>query len=160
MAYLGKAKIKDMFIEAKSELFLLARNMRINPTETERILWGHLRKFRSEGFVFRRQHPIDIFIADFYCHKLKLVIEIDGEYHSKDKSLEYDDSRTGELERFGICVIRFRNEDVLKNCEEVLSKIRTKINQLASPAHSGSGGQEGVRPTNVTNDKKFINIKD
>ena len=78
MVYLGKAKLKDMYIDAKSELFRLARNMRNNPTEPENILWEHLRKFRSEGFVFRRQHPIDIFIADFYCHKIKPVIGIDG----------------------------------------------------------------------------------
>ena len=147
MVYLGKEITKDMHIEAKSDLFRLARVHRNNPTESERILWEHLRKFRSDGFVFRRQHPINIFIADFYCHKLRLVIEIDGEYHSKDKSLEYDDSRTGELERFGISVIRFKNEEVLNNCEAVLSKILVKIKELSSPAHSGSGGQEGVRPT-------------
>jgi len=79
MAYLGKAKVKDMFIDAKPELFRLAHNYRNNPTEAEKILWEHLRKFRSEGFVFRRQHPIVFFIADFYCHKIKLVIEVDGD---------------------------------------------------------------------------------
>jgi len=147
MVYLGKARIKDMHFGAKPDLFRLALSHRNNPTESESILWEHLRKFRSEGFIFRRQHPVDIFIADFYCHKLKLVIEIDGEYHSRDNSLEYDDSRTGELERFGISVIRFKNEEVLNNCEAVLSKILVKIKELSSPAHSGSGGQEGVRPT-------------
>ena len=139
MVYLGKARIKDMHFGSKPDLFRLALSHRNNPTESESILWEHLRKFRSEGFIFRRQHPVDIFIADFYCHKLKLVIEIDGEYHFRDNSLEYDDSRTGELERFGISVIRFKNEEVLNNCEAVLSKILVKIKELSSPAHSGSG---------------------
>jgi very-short-patch-repair endonuclease len=147
MVYLGKARTKDMHIGAKSELFMLAKDHGNNPTVSERILWEHLRKFRSDGFVFRRQHPIDLFIADFYCHKIKLAIEIDGEYHSNDQSLEYDDNRTGELERFGICIIRFKNEEVINNCEAVLSKIRFKIDELTSPALSGSGGQERVRPT-------------
>jgi very-short-patch-repair endonuclease len=97
MAYRGKSKVKDMFIGAKSELFLYARRMRNNPTEAEQILWEHLRKMRSKGFVFRRQHPIDIFIADFYCHKVKLVIEVDGEIHSNIQSREYDNGCSGEL---------------------------------------------------------------
>jgi len=151
MVYLGKAKLKDMYIDAKSELFRLARNMRNNPTEPENILWEHLRKFRSEGFVFRRQHPIDIFIADFYCHKIKLVIEIDGEYHSNNQILEYDDNRTGELERYGIKVIRFRNEELIDNLESVISKIRIKMDELASPALTGSGGGEGVRQVSNEN---------
>jgi len=70
MVYLGKTKVKDMFIGAKPDLFRYAKNMRKEPTEAEDILWKHLRKLRNEGFIFRRQHPIDIFIADFYCHKL------------------------------------------------------------------------------------------
>jgi very-short-patch-repair endonuclease len=85
MAYLGKAKVKDMFIDAKPELFRLANNYRNNPTEAEKLLWEHLRKFRSERFVFRRQHPIVFFIADFYCHKIKLISEVDGNYHSIEK---------------------------------------------------------------------------
>lgn len=53
---------------------------------------------RERGFVFRRQHPVDFFIADFYCHKIKLVIEVDGEIHSHEENFRYDDSRSGELE--------------------------------------------------------------
>jgi very-short-patch-repair endonuclease len=143
MAYLGKAKVKDMFIDAKPELFRLAHNYRNNPTEAERILWEHLRKFRSEGFVFRRQHPIVFFIADFYCHRIKLVIEVDGDYHSDEKVQEYDDSRSGELERHYIKILRFRNEEILNDLEQIVSKIRLIIDELASPALSGSGGREG-----------------
>jgi very-short-patch-repair endonuclease len=66
MAYLGKRIEREMYFGAKSVLFKLAKEMRKNPTESERILWNILRKFRTEGFLFRQQHPIDIFIADFY----------------------------------------------------------------------------------------------
>lgn len=140
MVYLGKTRVKDMFIEAKPELFRLARNYRINPTEAERILWGHLRKFRHEGFIFRRQHPIVFFIADFYCHSIKLVIEVDGDYHSSDQIREYDDSRSGELERYGITVLRIKNEEIIDDLEDVMSRIHLKIDELSSPALTGSGG--------------------
>ena len=140
MGYLGKAKVKDMFIGAKPELFRLAQIYRNNPTEAEQILWGHLRKFRHEGFIFRRQHFIVFFIADFYCHRIKLVIEVDGDYFSNYQIREYDDSRSGELERYGIKILRFRNEEIKNDFEQVISRIRLKIDELASPALSGSGG--------------------
>jgi very-short-patch-repair endonuclease len=146
MANLGKTIVKDMYVGAKPELFRLARNMRNNPTEAEKILWQHLRKFRSLGFVFRRQHPIDFYIADFYCDRIKLVVEVDGEYHSNRDVFEYDDSRSGELERFGIRVIRFRNEEVINNIEQVILAIKKIISELSSPSLIGRGGQEGERP--------------
>jgi very-short-patch-repair endonuclease len=70
MAYLGKTVEREMYFGAKPELFRLAKEMRNNPTDAEKILWEYLREFRSAGYTFRRQHPIDIFIADFYCHKI------------------------------------------------------------------------------------------
>ena len=90
-----------MYYGAKPELFRLAKSMRNNSTKAEENLWKQLKKFRKEGFVFRRQHPIDIFITDFYCHKLKLVIEVDGEIHNEIQIQEYDDGRSGELEKYG-----------------------------------------------------------
>ncbi|MFZ0281893.1 MAG: endonuclease domain-containing protein [Bacteroidales bacterium] len=140
MVYLGKTKVKDMFIDANPALFRLARGYRKNPTEAERVLWEYLRIFRSEGFAFRRQHPIVFFIADFYCHRIRLVIEVDGGIHSNPQINEYDDSRSGELERYGISVLRFKNEDIIKNIEQVLSQIRLTISELSSPSHSGRGG--------------------
>ncbi len=70
MVYLGKSVEKEIHLRAKPELFKFAQEMRKKPTETEKILWNILRKYRFEGYIFRRQHPIDIFISDFYCHKL------------------------------------------------------------------------------------------
>jgi very-short-patch-repair endonuclease len=145
MVYLGKTRVKDMFVGAKPDLFIFAREMRKNPTESEKLLWEHLKKIRSEGFIFRRQHPVDIFIADFYCHKIKLAIEIDGGVHECEQAQKYDDGRTGELERYGIKVIRFKNEEVLNNIKLVMNKIQSTIMELASPSLPGRGGQEGVR---------------
>ena len=140
MVYLGRSREREMYFGAKPDLFRLAEDMRKNPTCAENILWKQLKKFRLEGFTFRRQHPIDIFIADFYCHKIKLVIEVDGEVHLNNQTQEYDDGRTGELERFGIRVIRFTNDQVLKNQEFVMDQIKSSINEIILPRSPGSGG--------------------
>jgi very-short-patch-repair endonuclease len=140
MVYLGRTKVKDMFIDAKPELFKLARDYRKNPTEAEKVLWEHLRIFRNDGFVFRRQHPVVFFVADFYCHRIKLVIEVDGGIHNDPRVQEYDENRSGELERYGITVIRFKNEEIINNLVQVLSRIRLYISELSSPSHPGGGG--------------------
>jgi very-short-patch-repair endonuclease len=143
MAYLGKSVEREMYFGAKPELFKLAEDMRRNPTPSEDFLWKQLKKFRHDGFTFRRQHPIDIFIADFYCHKIKLVIEVDGEIHFDSAAQEHDDGRTGELDRFGIKVIRFTNDQVMGNHELVINKIKALINELSSPALLGAGDKRG-----------------
>jgi very-short-patch-repair endonuclease len=143
MVYMGKAIKKDMYFSAKPELFRRALKMRKNPTSGEEAMWKLLRRFRKEGSVFRRQHPIDFFIADFYCHRLRLEIEVDGEYHLDEDALAYDDQRSGELERFGITVIRFPNEDILNSPESVVSSICLKISEIASPSHPGEGDGRG-----------------
>lgn len=79
---------------------------------------------------FRRQHPINIFIVDFYCHEYKLVIEIDGEIHFESKVKEYDIRRTKELQKFGITIVRFTNEEILFNLDVVIFEIRKKITEL------------------------------
>jgi very-short-patch-repair endonuclease len=77
---------------------------------------------------FRRQHPIDIFIADFYCHEVRLVVEIDGEIHNQQQ--EYDISRTAEMERYNIGVIRFKNSEIETDIKKVVKKIESTVNQL------------------------------
>jgi very-short-patch-repair endonuclease len=143
MVCLGKPVEKEMHFGAKPELFKYAQEMRKNPTESEKVLWKTLRNFRFDGYIFRRQHPIDIIIADFYCHKLKLIIEVDGEIHLNDKALEHDDGRTGELEKYGIKVIRFTNNQVLRDKEHVISQIYKYITESASPALPGAGDGRG-----------------
>ena len=132
MGIIKKVIEKNMFFGAKAELFTLALQMRKNPTEEERAMWKILRKFRKSGFPFRRQHPIEFYIADFYCHKLKLVIEADGEIHTENEIQSHDEGRTGELERFGIKVLRFTNDQILPDCDLVVEKINATIKELAS----------------------------
>ena len=123
-----------MFFGAKAELFSLALKMRNNPTEAEKGMWRILRKFRKSGFPFRRQHPIEFYIADFYCHNLRLVIEVDGEIHNEREIKNRDEGRTGELERLGIKVLRFTNNQILYNSHLVLEKIDATIKELTSPS--------------------------
>jgi very-short-patch-repair endonuclease len=93
-------------------------------TEAEKILWKRLRRKQIDGYHFRAQYQIDLFIADFYCHRLKLIIELDGEVHSNEDQRQYDEGRTAELERLGIKVIRFRNKQVLQNPDTVEDEIK------------------------------------
>jgi very-short-patch-repair endonuclease len=88
-----------------------ARQMRKNPTPAEGKLWyGYLRLFKHRVL---RQRPIYNYIVDFYCPKLKLVIEIDGSAHDSDPSKEYDEARSAVLEGYGLKVIRCTNDEVM-----------------------------------------------
>jgi very-short-patch-repair endonuclease len=108
---------------AKPDIFWNAKELRKSMTEAEDILWKHLRNKKLNGLKFRRQHPLDIFIADFYCHEKKLVIELDGGIHDILEQKEYDEGRTSELEGKGFKVIRFRNEEIMNDLEDVLNRI-------------------------------------
>ena len=99
-----------------------ARELRQPQTPTEATLWRYLRN-RNIKFKFRRQHPIDFFIIDFYCAEAKLLIEIDGESHLANEQMEYDQARTEHLEGLGYKVIRFTNNDVRYNIKEFVSEI-------------------------------------
>ena len=115
-----------MFYGAEPEIFRKAAMLRRNMTESEKILWGHLRH-GINGYKFRRQHPIDIFIVDFYCHKKRLVIEVDGKKHKIKNVTNRDQARTEELEVFGIRVIRFTNKQVEENINDVISVIKSYL---------------------------------
>ena len=104
-------------------------------TEAERVLWSKLRGRALRGWKFRRQHPIDAYIADFVCAEAGLVIELDGGQHAS--AVVYDEARTRALERSGFRVLRFWNSDVLTNIEGVLQSI---AGVLPSPAPAGEGG--------------------
>ena len=97
--------------------------MRENMTPAEKAVWELLKSKNMLGLRFKPQHPIDIFIADFYCHPLKLVIEIDGGIHKSVDQREYDIGREAELERWGIKVIRFTNEEAENNITHVQNEI-------------------------------------
>ena len=113
----------SLFYNAKPHIFEKARQLRKNMTDAESKLWDFLKKNKVFNLHFRSQHPIDIFIADFYCHRLKLVIEIDGGIHINDEQKKYDIGRTGELNNWGIDVIRFTNDQIENEFEYVKQKI-------------------------------------
>lgn len=113
-----------------------ARDFRSNMTDTEKILWKELRKRKVSGYRFLRQHPIlyngnlksyNYFIADFYCHEIKVVIEVDGPIHTESK--EYDEYRDSEMEHLGLHVLRIKNEE-LENMPKVLDKIDLFLTQI------------------------------
>lgn len=113
---------KDMFYGAKPQIFENAQFLRKNMTDGEMLLWNEL-KNNKLGVRFKAQHPVDVFILDFYCHKLKLAVEIDGEIHNNQT--EYDEGRTFELNNLGINVVRFTNKQVLSEMNLVLDKIKS-----------------------------------
>lgn len=120
---------RNMFFGAKGDIFEIAKYLRKNMTRAELILWKRLKKRDLFNFKFRRQHPIDIFIVDFYSHALKLVIEVDGEVHNVE-TRDYDLGREYELNRYGITVIRFTNDEVIYDINTVINTIQAKINEL------------------------------
>ncbi|MSQ79779.1 MAG: endonuclease domain-containing protein [Flavobacteriaceae bacterium] len=101
-----------------------AKNLRKNMTKAEELLWGLLRNSKVSGKKFRRQHPIDNYILDFYCHELKLAIELDGEIHLLPHVKEHDIGRTYELENYSISILRFTNDEVLTNPYKVSDEIK------------------------------------
>ena len=119
---------RTMFYGATAKTFEFATILRKSETAAEKHLWEKLNK-KQLGYKFRRQHPIWIFIADFYCHQLKLVIEVDGGIHLSSDQTEYDIAREEEIEQFDIRVIRFTNEQVLDNIDAVIEEIRKIIKE-------------------------------
>ncbi len=124
MAQLKDTVERTMFYGATPIIFERARLLRLNQTKYEIVLWNYLKNKQLLGLKFRRQHPISNFIADFYCHSKKLVIEIDGKSHFNKEAKEYDTGRTAEFEKFGITEIRFTNQQVELETEFVVSKIK------------------------------------
>jgi very-short-patch-repair endonuclease len=129
MVYIGRTIERDMYFGAKKDIILKARELRKNMIEAEETLWNSLRRKQINGFLFRRQHPIDIFIVDFYCHELKLVIEIDGGIHTDTEVAKYDRGREAEIEKFGLKIIRFTNNEVFNNTKYVIEKIKAHTKQ-------------------------------
>jgi leucyl-tRNA synthetase len=126
-----------------------AKENRNNPTEAEKILWIQLRGKKLSGYKFRQQHLIGDYIVDFVCLSKSLVVEVDGGYHNETKA--YDEERTSFLNKKGFEVIRFNNEEVIGNIDEVLDQIKTKLDQLSSydkskanPLSSGEGQGERI----------------
>ena len=98
------------------------------PTDAEILLWEHIRA-KQLAVKFNRQHIIGDYIVDFVCIEKKLVIEVDGGYHSEYEQIEKDEFRTERLNTMGFSVIRFSNEEVLGDMFGVINKIKSKLNE-------------------------------
>jgi very-short-patch-repair endonuclease len=108
-----------------------ARALRRNSTDAERTLWSELRGHRLGGVGFRRQVPIENYIADFDCHAAHLVVEIDGGQHFSDEGERADAERSAVIESKGFKIIRFSNHDVMTNRAGVLETIATAVAERA-----------------------------
>src|SRR5580704_6855225 len=110
------------------------RELRKNPTKAEEELWRVIRKLKRKGYKFHRQYPLYVtqlqghikyYIADFYCHEARLVIEVDGGYHETIK--EEDKNRDEVVAALGLKTIRFKNEEVLNSINSVIKKIEEQL---------------------------------
>jgi len=116
-----------MKINYHPKLKELARKLRTKSTKSEIRLWQYLKSKKVMGYDFHRQKPIDTFIVDFFCNKLKLAIELDGYTHTFEEIAEKDVVKQERLKELGIEVLRFCDEDVMKNTDGVLQVIRRFI---------------------------------
>lgn len=135
-------KRKKPFRNIPKHVTKIARKLRQNLTECEKLLWERLSNKKLNGLRFRRQHPIGRYIADFYNHENRLVVEVDGKIHEKQK--EYDLNRENFLKTNGYKVIRFKNDDIKSNMEIVLETILKNTKTGYNPYKSSSGGFRGL----------------
>jgi type I restriction enzyme R subunit len=127
-----------------------ARELRRDLTPAEQVLWKLLRDRRLLGVKFRRQCPINRYIADFCCRELRLVVELDGGVHLEEMQIEHDLNRDGYLQSLGYTVLRFPNQAVQESPSEVLAEVTRTIRSLrpnlfvpTSPSPGGAGEGAG-----------------
>ena len=133
---------KFKYLPYKRKLTKLARQNRKNPSPAEKKIWYEvLCRKQFEGYKFTRQKPIGGYIVDFYCSKLQLVIEIDGDSHAENK--KYDEARTQVLSQLGLRVLRYTNRDVCNNIEGVC---RDLMQIIQPPAPLVRGGKKTSPP--------------
>ena len=123
-----------------------ARHLRRNLTDAEKKLWYELRILKADGRHFRRQVPIAGFIADFACHKCRLVVELDGGQHNTPAGVVSDDERTRVLEAEGFRVLRFWNVDVFQNLEGVVDTIRHAVGLPTTYSHGSEASEVDKNP--------------
>ena len=117
-----------LFLNNDSVLQARAKNLRQNMSEAETRLWHHLRAGRLNGYKFRRQQPMGNYIVDFVCVTPKLIIEADGGQHAEQA--EYDQARSLYLNGLGFTVLRFWNDEILRQTDEVLAEILRVLQEL------------------------------
>ncbi|MBL7740188.1 MAG: endonuclease domain-containing protein [Chitinophagaceae bacterium] len=132
-----------MFEGATHLIFEKAKVLRRNMTPSEQTLWMYLKEGINK-LKFRRQHPIGLYIADFYCHKVKLIIEIDGSIHEEPEVKQKDELRQKELKSWGYYIMRFSNLEVLQHIEKVMISIQEKISDLIKLQTQNASSKQGV----------------
>jgi len=151
-----------MFLGADSLIFQNAEALRNMMTPAEMLLWGHL-KGNQLGTKFRRQHPLGIYIADFYCHQHKLIIELDGSIHDVPEVAANDIQRQTNLEAEGLKFLRFKNEQIFNQLENVLNTIKK---ELSSPFRGRGGLTKRIIPCLDVKDGRtvkgvnFVDLRD
>ena len=110
------------------EFLAFARQLRVNQTDAEAVLWGLLRNRRLGGFKFRRQHPLKPYVLDFFCMERKLAIELDGGQHNTEEGRAKDERRTQAIAIQGIRLVRYWCHEVLSDTESVLEDIWKILN--------------------------------
>ena len=118
---------RTLHAKATPAILKNAQLLRQDMTLAEKILWNELRNKKLLGIKFRRQHALDQYVADFYYHELKLVIEIDGGIHLNVEQRKKDRERSTELAKIDISVMRLKNEDIFKRLEWTLEQIKKQI---------------------------------
>ncbi len=115
----------------------LARNLRNNMTDAERLIWSKLRRKQINNIQFYRQKNIGNYIVDFYCPKGKLIIEIDGGQHYDYETNNKDQTRDCYLQKLGFTIMRFSNADVLKSIDAVIERISDYLKSPTPPLIKG-----------------------
>ena len=130
---------ENMYYGASSFVFQKAEELRNRMTPAEEVIWKaiHINEWKLK---FRRQHPVANWVVDFYCHSIKLVVELDGGIHEEEDVKRNDEERESYLKRMGLTVLRFKNEEVFANKKSVLEKISETIVKLQS-SPLGDGGK-------------------
>ncbi len=115
---------------AQASTFRNAAYLRKHPTKAEEILWERLRNNQIEGVRFRRQHPFDRYVPDFYANSVKLVIELDGSIHDEKSVKLTDEEREAILISYSLNILRFSNDEICNSEDEVVQKIRLAVLEL------------------------------
>jgi tryptophan synthase alpha chain len=144
---------ENLHNNAKGSTYENAKFLREFKTRAEDKLWENLRSRKLNNLKFRRQHPFGEYVLDFYCHEIQLCVEVDGDIHNEKDIIENDNQRTMTLNENGIKVIRFKNEEVIRDIDSVLKKIAEFSNAPLSKRR-GAGGEVSNRINKLFSEKQ------
>jgi len=131
MTHTGDNPIFDFYFNARKETVELAKELRKNMTPAERFLWEKLRNRKFMGLKFRRQHPVEFFIVDFICIEKYLIVEVDGGIHDTIEQKEWDENRAAEIEKYGLTILRFTNDQVFNEPVNILREIKAYVESFS-----------------------------